>query len=299
MRHSSVTIVTVTDNHYVILLASLIKSIEANLSKDCIADIWVVDDGITEDNVAKLSQSVDTEITCLHWVKATAIIPKTVKLPADYSSWPLAIYMRLFIANFLPKDVQRVIVTDVDMINCRDLADLYNTDLNGYILGAVQDPRVKTLDCDWGGIKNYKKLGLDGSAKYFNSGLMLVDLERWKAFDVGVKTLHCIANNKKYAGFPDQYGLNVVTAGRWMELPYAWNHFACFDEGTPYQLHFVDRKPIYQSYSYNKAYKDLFFKYLMQTKWKDFTPIGEPQRMAKKANNVLEKIFLMFSRQKN
>jgi lipopolysaccharide biosynthesis glycosyltransferase len=285
-----ITLVTVSDDHYLIMLAALIKSIEANISNQTEIDLWVVDDGISPSNRAKLERSVNNNITDLHWKKLTDVIRVGPKLPLDYSTWPPNIYIRLFIPEFILPDSKKVIFMDVDIINCRDLNDLWQTELQDNIVGAVLDPRIKTFDNDWGGIFNYKELGLDGNAKYFNSGLLLIDTEKWRCNDVTQKTLTCIDKYRKYARYPDQYGLNIVLMNQWLELDCAWNQFAGQDDKMPYNIHFVERKPIYKTYNSSLAFRDKFYHYLNQTEWKYTKPIGETKRYIKKIKNVFEKI---------
>jgi lipopolysaccharide biosynthesis glycosyltransferase len=65
----TITLVTVTDNHYLIMLAALVKSIEANLGGQSSVDLWVVDDGLTEQNKTKLERSVNPGVTNIYWKK--------------------------------------------------------------------------------------------------------------------------------------------------------------------------------------------------------------------------------------
>jgi len=291
-----ITIVTVSDNHYVILLAALTKSIEANLSENKAIDMWVIDDGISENSKAKLERSINPKITTLHWKSVKEIIPEGTKLPIDYSSWPLNIYLQFFIPFFIPESTPKVLFMDVDMINCTDISVLWHTHLEGNIAAAVQDSRVKTFDNSWGGILNYRELGLNGTTKYLNSGLLLMDLEKWRTNNVTEIALGYINNNKKFAFYPDQYGINIALANRWKPLDAGWNHFVTPDFAPCNVMHFVGRKPIYESYNGNPAYRDAFYKYLNQTDWKGTKPITESMRYLKKISNKLTKFKTIFNK---
>lgn len=285
----TISVVVVCDDHYVILLAALIKSIETNLSAGRSIELWVVADNVTEQNRGKLYASVNTTITVLHWVDFAALVSKT-PLPKDRSSYPLNIYARLFIPDLIPAHIEKVLYLDVDMIVVTDLYRLWNTDITDYHVAAVQDPRIKTFDNYWGGIINYKALGMPGSTKYFNTGLLLVNAGKWRKDRIAGQVLETIAHNIKYANYPDQYGLNIVLANRWLQLDDAWNTFVDDEKTTPLIIHFVGRKPIYKAYKYGKAYHELFYKYLHYTAWYDAKPINEYDRVLKKIRNVLLKI---------
>jgi lipopolysaccharide biosynthesis glycosyltransferase len=284
-------IVVASDNHYIILLAALIKSIEANLSAGQSIIIYIIEDNISASSKKKLQLSVDPQITSLVWKAMSGVIPEGMKLPLDRSSYPLNIYMRLFIPYFIPEDVEKVLYLDVDMIVQRDISVLFYNDLKDYVVGAVLDPRIITFDNSWGGVLNYKELGLPGSTKYFNTGLLLMNTLKWRAENVTERIISCIDNHKKFANYPDQYGLNVVLANQWLELDPRWNHFCTIDHPDPYLIHFVQRKPIYKSYDNIERFKKIFNQYLDQTKWKNFKPIGESSRYIKKIKNVLNKFF--------
>jgi len=287
------TIVAATDSHYAILLAALIKSIEETVKTGQKINVYVIDDHIKRSVKSKLEQSVNKNITTLVFKPTDEIIPKGVNLPLDKSSYPLTIYLRLFIPHFIPEDVEKVLYLDVDMIVRQDLTTLFDTNLGDNVVAAVQDPRLKTFDNHWGGIKNYKELGFAGDTHYFNSGLLLMDAKKWREQKIAEKTIECINTNQKFVNYPDQYGLNVVLANQWYELDARWNHFACFELKEPFLIHYIGRKPIYQTYDNQPEYLNIFNDYLSRTAWRNFKPIGESLRYIKKIKNILEKIKKM------
>ena len=267
----SLNIVVASDNHYIILLAALIKSIEANLSKGHTITVYIIEDNVSDENKVKLQKSINTNITSLIWKEMNSVIPEGMKLPLDRSSYPLNIYMRLFIPYFIPEEIERVLYLDVDMIVLKDIATLFENDLEKYVIAAVLDPRIITFDNSWGGVLNYNELGLAPDTRYFNTGLLIMNTKKWREQSVTEKIIECIDNNKKFANYPDQYGLNVVLANQWLELSPLWNHFSTLPANeTPYLIHFVERKPIYKAYNYSEEFKKIFYSYLKQTEWKNF-----------------------------
>ncbi|RAJ22851.1 glycosyltransferase family 8 protein [Pedobacter cryoconitis] len=287
-KSAPIAIICVCDNHYAILLAALIRSIEVNHQSDEKLEFFIVEDGITKKNKSKILSGSNPEIVTIHWMVKSECLPKNVKLPVDKSSLPINIYIRLFIPHFIPKSIKRIIYLDVDMIMLEDISKLWHTDLGSKIVGAVQDQFIQVVT-RWGGISNYEELGIPADNKYFNSGLMVVDIEKWRNADITNKVLNCLTAHKKHAVYEDQYGLNAVLALHWKELDLLWNRFAYSEEEKPYLIHFTGRKPIYKSYEYSEKYKEIFFYYLNMTGWKNFKPIGESSRYLKKLYNILEK----------
>ncbi len=286
-----ITIVVASDDNYLVLLAALINSIELNLKEGYSIDLWVIEDNVSEANKEKLKNSINAAITQLHWQSMNEVIPKGIDLPLDRSSYPLNIYMRLFIPYFIPSQVEKVLYLDVDMIVQKDISTLYEIDLGDTLVGAVLDPRIISFDNSWGGILNYEELGLDAKTRYFNTGLLLIPTKKWLEENIPVRIINCIKENKKFANYPDQYGMNVVLANQWLALDPLWNHFCTIDHPNPYLIHFVQRKPIFKSYSNNRDYQKIFYQYLCNTAWKNERPRGESGRYMKKIKNIIDKIL--------
>ncbi|WP_439506358.1 glycosyltransferase family 8 protein [Sediminibacterium sp.] len=289
-------IVVITNDHYVVLLAALIKSIEVNLINDNQLIFNIIDDKISQENKAKLTRSVNQQISSLKWVNMDGLIPDHITLPLDRTSYPLNIYMRFFIPYFIDESVEKVLYLDVDMIFQQDISLLFELDLSHHVIAAVQDSRIKTFDNNWGGIKNYKKFGFEGSAIYFNSGLMLMNLKSWRSLGITEKLIQCMNENIHYANYPDQYGLNVVLYNQWLSLDKKWNHFAdLVSAGNPFVIHFVQRKPIYKSFNGVQLFREQFYHYLEMTEWKNFVAISELSRIANKTKIVINKLTKLFS----
>ncbi|WP_080058100.1 glycosyltransferase family 8 protein [Spirosoma aerolatum] len=266
-------LVTICDNRFALLLAALVKSIEINLTAPAQFDLYLVNDGIDSANREKLLQSINPEVFNVHWLTIDEAIPVGMALPIDQSTFPLNVYIRLFIPFFIPQHLTRVVYMDVDMIAHQDITALWKVDLGNKLLGAVRD-RAEVISSSWGGYQNYRELGLHPETPIFNSGLLVIDPIRWRQQHITERVLTCLAQNAKYAVFADQYGLNVVLANQWLELDRAWNTYAQNDIADPYVIHFTGIKPIYRSYTFNKAYQEEFFLYLNQTAWRGYAPVS-------------------------
>ncbi|WP_242457687.1 glycosyltransferase family 8 protein [Pedobacter sp. BS3] len=285
-----IVIVTVCDDHYVVLLAALIRSIVINHTGNERIILYIVEDGLAPDNKQKIQGLTDPEKTQINWLSMTDALPPGIQLPLDHSSYPLNIYARLFIPYFLPAGLEKALYLDVDMLVLHDVSILWQLDISNFYLAAVPDPRIKTVDNAWGGIKNYRDFGLQPQTPYFNTGLLLINLSKWREDDIANRIIALIQANKASANYPDQYGLNVVLANRWLALDPLWNCFASEDMEDPYIIHFISRKPIYKTYNNNPRYYQLFYSYLEKTPWQNSKPLGEGRRYLKKITNIFHKI---------
>jgi lipopolysaccharide biosynthesis glycosyltransferase len=290
-----IVIVVACDNHYMPLLAGLMKSIEVNHKTAEHIHFFILDDGITRRNKSKLTRSVSSEVFTIHWLALEEVIPEGMNIPYDNSSYPLIIHMRMFIPYFIPEEYEKVIYMDVDMIVNDDISKLWSTDLKDFTIAAVVDVRIKEFGNSHA-VENYRELGFDAKTRYFNTGLLLINTRRWRDNDFTPKVFRCIDENRKFANYPDQYGLNVVFADIWQELDLRWSWSA--EEWNPDAslIHFIWRKPIYKTYMFDKRYQEMFFKYLNLTQWQGFVPISEFKRLVKKGMNKLLKLPLLFKK---
>ena len=95
-------------------------------------------------------------------------------------------FYRLFLDEFIKEN--KILYLDCDMIVKGDLKGLWEVDIKDNIIGAVKD----NIDGSYMGIPKEKG--------YFNSGLMLVDLKKWRNFELNNKTIDYINSHKlKYA----------------------------------------------------------------------------------------------------
>jgi lipopolysaccharide biosynthesis glycosyltransferase len=280
------------DNDYVILMAALLKSIEANHKTPEHIDVYIAGNSITEKSKKMMHKSIDPAMFTINWLKMEDVIPKGMSLPYDRNLFPPTIYMRLFMPYVVPVSLKKILYIDVDMIVLEDISNLWNVDISNYVVGAVVDCRVPTLDNNWGGVLNHKQLGLDGKHPYVNSGLQLMNTQKWRDENMAQRIIDAINNNVKFAQYAEQYALNTILPSiKWLQLDGKWNHFSTSEHHSKQGIiHYIGRKPIHTTYAGKLFYKELFYRYLNQTEWADTKKINEIRRLKKKIGIVIAKI---------
>jgi lipopolysaccharide biosynthesis glycosyltransferase len=122
-------------------------------------------------------------------------------------------WLRVFLPELLA-DAARVLYLDCDVLVCDDLAPLWATDLGDAYVGAVTNVWEP-----WAA-GHPATLGLE-PGEYFNSGVLLLDLERMRADAISERLLeHAASGDLRW---PDQDALNVVMRGRRVTLHPRWN----------------------------------------------------------------------------
>jgi lipopolysaccharide biosynthesis glycosyltransferase len=70
---------------------------------------------------------------------------------------------------------------------------------------------------------NYAELGIPPSNRYFQSGVLVINLKRWRERNVSERVFHYLAQHKDRVQFLDQGALNAVLFDDWFRLDQRWN----------------------------------------------------------------------------
>jgi lipopolysaccharide biosynthesis glycosyltransferase len=128
--------------------------------------------------------------------------------------FPAPNWYRAFLPDLLPES-PRVLYLDCDVVALDDVATLVTMDLDGCAIAAVDNISLGQAD-------NLERTGLTEREGYFNCGVLLLDLDRWRQDDVGAAVV-AEGRARPDAPFPDQDALNVVLAQRRYHLHPRWN----------------------------------------------------------------------------
>jgi lipopolysaccharide biosynthesis glycosyltransferase len=124
-------------------------------------------------------------------------------------------WYRLALPELLP-GIERVLYLDCDVLVLGSLAPLWRLDLGGCAIGAVTNVFPPNL------LHRPGDLGL-GPADYFNSGVLLMDLDRWRTEDWAARVLARARSEPRRMVFPDQDALNLELHRSRLPLHPRWN----------------------------------------------------------------------------
>ena len=122
--------------------------------------------------------------------------------------------------ELIDRSADRVIVVDSDTRFVDDVTKLLGTDLQGKVLGAVDDMAVIATGQV---IDMRRKLRLRDHAGYLNSGLLVVDLQAWTDQKIAAACVRVFTEEPQILTFNDQCALNAVLSGEYARLPVRWN----------------------------------------------------------------------------
>lgn len=131
-----------------------------------------------------------------------------------------AAYTRIYIPGLLQGIYDKILYVDADIYVRGDLSELFNIDTGEHPLAAVRDK------CQWAqmnkNVVDFKINGLPASP-YFNSGVLLIDVEKYIRQEVKERCEDMLDNGQVKLPQHDQSLLNIVLKNNWMEISPVWN----------------------------------------------------------------------------
>jgi lipopolysaccharide biosynthesis glycosyltransferase len=201
------------DERYLTPARVTIASLVAHLPDDARPVLHLVTGSLPHEAVASMSSLVETCVLAPPG-RLAATIPSHPRFP------PETAYL-LFLPELLP-DGDRVLFLDADLLVCDDVTPLWQTDLSGRAVAAVPDAAVERCDAPRG-VRDSEALGIPSHHRYFNGGVLLIDLDAWRARDVAGRTLAYLRTHPDSADFLHQEAMNAALWDDWLELDRRWN----------------------------------------------------------------------------
>lgn len=213
-------------------------------------------------------------------------------------------YIRLFLGECLV-DIEKVLYLDCDVIVNASLHDLWKIDIENYAVAGIRD-RINDY------IRVYNRLHYPMADGYINSGVMLINLRKWRDDNFFNKARMMAKKNPRVLMNHDQDLINMIYHGQIKMLSFKYNllEYYLYTEdwlymdrkyyqeiieacNTPAIIHFcMPQKPWH--YECINPYKELYYKYRAMTPWPELKLTHKVQHLSKKQKLklVLERMGL-------
>lgn len=196
------------------------------------------------------------------------------------NKYHVSTYYRLFAAEWLAKDIDRIIYLDCDLIVTGDLKSLWEEHLD--------DDTVLCATHDFVRINDYHRLQINPLHHiYFNAGVLLINLIYWRSHSMEQSCVDYICTYPERILLADQEALNAVLSGKVKYIHPKYNTMSFYFAKEEYLsvctwfsdieaireaikapviVHFAGDKPWFKG-DY-LPYRDEWMKYLAMTEWK-------------------------------
>lgn len=228
---------------------------------------------LDSNSLSKLADFV--KISGAHWRPLMISHDEVSSIPVR-EMYPAVAWLRIFLPDLLP-ELGKILYLDSDLVVRRPLWPLWHTDISRYGLAAASNPMHEEM---WAWPQ---EIGLDSRADYFNSGVMLINLNWFRANDIPARLIRFATQYPERIHFADQCALNALCYRDRLALHPRWNLLSAYAnkgadildrdeiraaEADPAIVHFegdMTRKPWH--YRCEHPYAELYRKHRDQTPW--------------------------------
>ncbi len=184
---------------------SMISLFENNKHMDRIRVLYI-EKGVSDNNkriLKSITEKYNREIEFLEMPNWSSKL--NIELNSCKSGWLGFGYNRLFLTEIVPEDVDKVLYLDSDTIIEGSLDELWNIDLNNYYLAAVDDCLSS---------KYRKIVGIAEDGTYCNSGVLLINIKKWREENIIEEFKKILYANKGCFVFNEQSVINSLFSGK-------------------------------------------------------------------------------------
>ena len=271
-----------TDKNYIMPTGVTMKSVSVNNEE--VTFHVLIDEGVSAEQKLQLESVIDKgkKQRVLFYLIDSSFFEKFPALGRVKKYITKATYYRLLIADVIPNDIKKIIYLDGDIIVRHPLDKLWNTNLDNYAVGVVED-----MGSSCG--QDMNRLGYPFEAGYFNAGVLFINLDYWRNHHLKDLFMEVVVNHPEKICWHDQDVLNITLYDKKLNLPLTYNfqngflwkaeyselgkRYHIYEKeilrtiGNPTILHFTDQKKPWHIEDCN-PYGFEFIKYYKQTLWK-------------------------------
>lgn len=186
-------------------------------------------------------------------------------LSEQMQNYTIGAMFRIMLPEILG-DLSKIIYLDADLLVNRDIKELWDTDIEEYCLAAVPDSQV----VEGMVIPMPVKCGEVSRERYFNSGVLYLNLDKIRATGSMYKKIMEYLEGASSSDLPDQDALNSIYNQETLLLDGSWNYFSKRDHikgerrVLPRIYHYVGTRPLLYCHT---EMDELYFETTSRTPW--------------------------------
>ena len=195
MSENIIPIVFCFDEKCLLPASIAIKSLIDNKKENTEYKIFVLHNGISEENKNKFQK-----ITSIEWI---FVNDENFNGYPINDIWPEIVYYRLLIPDLI-KNYDKIIYSDIDVLFKKDLTEIYNLDLEeSYWAGVIAEKNDFDTQC-------HKYFPENKNSHIYMSGFMLINAKKWRNANIFNKFIDNIKVFKDRLRFFDLDLLNIT-----------------------------------------------------------------------------------------
>lgn len=212
-----IAILTTLDQNYLPQLQVLLTSLQINNPSESVT-LYLLHSGIPEEALAGVGRQCSAYGYAFVPIRVEDALFQDAPVTRQY---PKEMYYRLLAPQLLPRQLERVLYLDPDILIINPIRPLWETDLRGNLFGAAAHTGKTEL------ANSVNQLRLGTQRDYYNSGVLLMDLDAGRREIRPQALFDYVEKHRKELILPDQDLLNGLFSWRVLELEdVLWNYDA-------------------------------------------------------------------------
>lgn len=206
-------VVFCSDRNYLPHMATALFSLLQN--DVLVGRVFLVSDEVTADDLTEVQSSLEERFG--KRLELRTFTPERLDGLKTSGHISQATYARFILADVLPPDIDYVLYLDSDLIVRGELASL----LPEEIWQEAPDREALSQPAVWAASEphpNHMKEAGFSISRYFNAGVMLINLHRWRVEKIMAKLFEVEEEHRQHLKWWDQDVLNIVLADKSAEL---------------------------------------------------------------------------------
>ncbi len=192
-------------------------------------EVYILDAGITEINKSKLRTIAKAYNRIITFIDIDKYLKWIQKMKLSKYNGSYVIYMKAFLAEFF--DVNKnLLYLDCDTVIDGKLDYLWQMNMNQKSIAMAIDCMNTKLKTGYGMKKNQL---------YYNTGVILFNLENWKEHECQKKFVDYVRKSKKRYPFADQDLINLCLNDEVYTLPLEFNCISLYEKYNLKEIEFI------------------------------------------------------------
>lgn len=254
------------DDDYIPFFSVVLQSLVDNSSEEYYYLIKILHTNVSEEKKKSILKYKRDNIS-IEFVDLNYYIEKVKDKLYTRDYYTMTTYFRLFIPDLYPQ-LDKALYLDSDIIILADVAELYHTEMGDNLVAAAPDDIIQNNKV----FQEYaeKVVGVADYRRYFNAGVLLMNLDKLREFKFQEKFMYLLST-VKFSVAQDQDYLNRLCKGRVKLISTAWDRMPMpTDKVKTEDVKLVHFNFAYKPWHFEDVmYQEFFWKYAEKTEYID------------------------------
>ncbi|WP_418632332.1 glycosyltransferase family 8 protein [Ruthenibacterium lactatiformans] len=217
MQRDKIDLLVTFDRNYIKPFQVMLKSLAISNPQETF-HIWLLHSAIPEEDLQSLIEYCSHHRMTLTPIQVSRTLFETAPVSKQY---PQEMYYRLLAPVLLPDSLRKVLYLDPDILVINSVRPLWETTLGESVFAAASHSGIFEF------IKDVNKARLGKNHDYFNTGVLLMDLEQARKIVNAEDIFGCVREQMELLILPDQDVFNLLYGAKTLQVDDAvWNYDA-------------------------------------------------------------------------